>query len=475
MKRILLSIPVAAVLAGCGPDKVASGPSGTETGSAIAARLLLSDGSVAGDARVEVRRSGATALERIEIQSRTDDSGFVRFRLGKGAWTLVAFAPGLAVRRDFSVGDSDLVLEADTLRVPSRLRLRFESFKVGEIVELPGSGLRAKIDADGCAGWDSVPYGTYSVRIQGTGSDWVLRLDSGISDSLYQVAGRPGCWFRPGRSAKWHGAFGSPVLVDLPAALSATESEEWLGPDGTMVPEVDAWIRKDGSRRSWMRPAANGTWSSRLRVWGEAPNAPVFGGWDAAGVWSISAETPEARSIDSLTDLSGRSKSGLGYPTFPGYDSLQGYYLESASEVPLLVLDSSRLPVVGGFSVLVHASSNGERKSIFRWMEAPTKTGLELSVDPDGFRLGGAGIDTAIPFLGTQRFHAIALSTTIDSIRLAVDGRMRLVLPVGLGSRRGWEAPMIGIGAGLRITQILTTRSAVDPVLLSAPPAALSP
>lgn len=474
MRRILSSLPALLLLAGCGPDKVASGPSGTETGSAISARLLLVDGSAARNARVEVRAATAVASDAIEIQSRTDDSGYVRFRIGKGVWTLVASASGLAVRRDFAVGDSDLVLDVDTLRLTSRLRLRLEPFQAGTIVDLPGSGFRAKVDAFGRVGWDSIPYGTYSVRIAGAGADWMLRLHPGIHDSLYQVAGRPGCWFRPGRSAQWRGAFGRPVLVDLPAALSASEPEEWLSLDEAMIPEVNVWIRKDGSRRSWLRPAANGTWSSRLRVWGDASTAPVFDGWSATGVWSISVDAGGHRSIDSLTDLLGKSKSGLGYPSVPGYDSLQGWYLESASETPQLVLDTSLLPVAGEFSLLVHASSNGGRQSIVRWVASKTTIGLGLSIDADGFRLEAAGVDSIIPFLGTERFHAIALACTADSIRLAVDGRMRLSLPVALGNRATWAAPMLGVGAGLRISQILSSRSALDPTLLSTPPAGLA-
>lgn len=475
MRRFLSGMSICALLLGCGSDKLASGPSGTETGSAVAVRLVLADGSVAKNARVEVRSADAPSQGAIAVVARSDDSGRVRIRLRKGGWSLLAFAEGLSVRREISVGDSDLVLEADTLRVPARLSLHFESFQTGTVVELPGSGLRAEIDGNGCARWDSVPYGTYPIREPGASSNWILRVLPGARDSLFQVVDRPGCWFRPGRSAGWSGGSGAAALVDLPAWPSASDPEEWLGADGVLVPQVDVWIRGNGTKRSWMLPTGSGSWRSRLRAWGDAPKTRIFDGWDAGGAWSVSVDAVEGTEIASLRDLLGGAATALGYPSRPGYDSLQGWYLETASDTPLLALDSSRLPVSGGFSLLVHAATNGGRQSVFRWMETREKTGLGLSVDPDGFRLEIGGIDTSVVFLGTRRFHAVALSATTDSIRLAVDGRMRLVLPVGLGSRRGWEVPAIGVGPGLRITQILTTRSAVDPVQLSNPPAALSP
>ncbi|MBK9575475.1 MAG: hypothetical protein IPO40_00220 [Fibrobacteres bacterium] len=465
----LVLIPLLMGLCCCDDDRSAGG-TGTETGSAVTARFVSAEGKPETDALVEARLSGSNGREF--RHARTDDSGRVVFRLENGEWTLVAFGTGTGAKFDFKLQGSDMTLPVTTLRRTSFVTICPEPGASGTIVSLKGTGWSGRVGGDACARFDSLPYGGYSVE-DGTGSNWRFELESGMRDSLFQVPGRQSAWFRNGRNARWDGTLGMPLLVDLPGGSLDTFPEEWFGADGSAIPERVAWERGDGSRRSWIQSGTKGTWVSRRRVWGSAPVAEFLGKSGATGAWSVSRGVQEGK-LRALPDLMGGPALTLTTPDSVGFDGAQGWYMSTFGSAARLALDSSKLPRQGGFGLLLHVAAPGRTGKAFRWTGPDGRPGIELESVPLGYRFSAPGVDTIIDLMNGSSFHAIAVSFRNDTLQLGVDGIRRLSVAISLADRRDWAAAEIGVGAGLRITQIATFRSGVDVAPLSNPPGKLS-
>ncbi|HNY31147.1 MAG TPA: hypothetical protein PKO15_09685, partial [Fibrobacteria bacterium] len=182
------------LLCACDDSRVVSGPSGTETGNALQARILREDGSAAGGAVVAVRRSTALDQDGTFILV-ADPSGRVSTRLEAGEWTLEARDGGQGLRLDMRLA-SDTSLDEARLARLGAVAGRLQSTVPSPTLAIPGLGRQVAVASDGTFFLDSLPAGTQPLVLAGTSSSWSLKVPSGTTDSILLDERRPGELFQ---------------------------------------------------------------------------------------------------------------------------------------------------------------------------------------------------------------------------------------------------------------------------------------
>jgi hypothetical protein len=422
----ILGILLATLLvAGCSDPEVASGStggtSGTEAGNALAVRLMMTDGTPAASASLQVWPQASSASDTLHpapaLQARTDAQGRAVLHLPPGLWSVVAQKDGFAIRRNVI---RDTVLDGRLL--PMSTLTGTVKNRPYSWIALPGLGRSVRADANGNFRFDSIPTGvTPLVVLSGSGRDSTATwLDTASSRTISIDPTSP-----------------SPWIDTLPAAtldLVPTETSDTILTDlpmGWTIPATSPlWdlARADGSDLALLDssqtriPLRIDRWDPSRHEGHVSANIPLWNPRLPKILWLCARREP----------LTGTAPDGLDNlpPTLPH------------------ILSAGRLPDTGDFTVVLRIARTSAigRRTFFQWDGSQGKNIV----------LGWAGSDTLFAVAGTRKLlapgldldslpHNFALTVQDSLLLVYMDGQQILSLPNDLaGARPSWEQPAIG-------------------------------
>ncbi|MEK7391787.1 MAG: hypothetical protein AAB214_04395, partial [Fibrobacterota bacterium] len=298
-KRIpALSLWLVAIgLWSCGDDRISSGStSGTQTGNALQARLLLSDGRPAAATLVVARGSQATDSTDPVTGTTTDSDGRFEMRLPDGDWTFEATREGLALRMDLHL-TSDTTLSPDTLAPTGALQGVIQGVGAGQSLSLPGLGRRIVPDSDGRFRFGSLARGTHPLRLSGSAASWSVTVLQGRTDTILLDATRSGETFEAiGGSTVPSDRSGPTLFVQSVGAQhqGSLGDLEWTTSNGAVVASLA--LDRDanaGTVRAWVRPPSTGDLLCRRVVVGSARASSPFADHRLAVVFPAPSGFPD--------------------------------------------------------------------------------------------------------------------------------------------------------------------------------------
>jgi hypothetical protein len=154
----------------CSDHVAGGGPSGTEAGNALTARIVDADGAPVAGARAYLRPADYIAGESVDsaYNLTTSADGSLRFdSLPAGNWILEVSNYGDALLHNLLISALDSVVDLgmDTLRSQARVRGSIPTpFASGTRVVVLGTGHSAKPDSLGFFTLDSLPAGSLVIR-----------------------------------------------------------------------------------------------------------------------------------------------------------------------------------------------------------------------------------------------------------------------------------------------------------------------
>lgn len=466
--RMTLSSRLLAALAGltlgsCDDHRVVSGPSGTETGNAIQARILREDGSAAAGARVAIRRS-STLDQTGTILLVADESGRISTRLEDGDWTLEAREDGSGLRIDMRL-QSDTALDSARL-----LRLGTVVGKLQSGVAMPslavsGLGRRIQVGADGTFKIDSIPFGNQPLVLVGSAASWSLKITPGSTDSVLLDDSRPGELFQA--SALRVIIEGGPlprrsVLPQLEKGWLLSETE-WTDSAGNVIP-VLAMSDSAGPVGAWTLAKTRTTLQPRRVLSGRVVSPPVFRTLDG---FRLAIAFPRLRPILVETD----TVANLAAPTVSVpldsegeflFDPIEGKVRRSPIGASFARLDTALIPSIEGTISIRSALEHPDISRI--WLVDWTDTSIA------GLRIGiGAGAlyvhmpdttEIVIPAENLGNYSTWNISWTTDSLRIHRDGKV--LFEHGLTTTPRRNRCVIGTGGGLRISHLFVLDRSIN-------------
>ncbi|MBK8804532.1 MAG: hypothetical protein IPN71_21205 [Fibrobacteres bacterium] len=445
-----------ALIAGCDDSRVVSGPSATETGNALQARLLREDGSAAAGARVAVRKSGATD-QTGAILLTADASGQVSTRLETGDWTLEAREGGEGLRIDVRLG-SDTALDTARLQRLGTLVGKLQSNLQPASLVVTGLGRRIDVALDGAFRLDSIPSGSQPLVLVGTSATWSLKIAPGRTDSLLLDENRPGELFQSSsiRTVVEGGILPRrSVLSGLEKGWPLAQTE-WTDSTGSVVP-VFPLSDSGGPTLAWTFSRSRTTLQPRRILSGRAIAAPVFLPADG---FRLALAFPRFRPDQNTGDTAANlAASGLSVPLDPEGDFLsdpsEGKVRRASIGAPLLRLDAASMPATEGTVSIRVAMEQPDvgRIWLLDWTDS-VASGLRVGI--------GAGVlyvrmsDTTeieIPAGNLGAYSTWNISWNTTAVRIGRDGESLFER-----KRPQTQSPrtrcVIGTGGGLRMSHL---------------------
>jgi hypothetical protein len=461
-KRIpALSIWLVAIgLWSCGDDRISSGStSGTQTGNALQARLLLSDGRPAAAARVVARGSQATDSTDPVTETTTDSDGRFEMRLPDGDWTFEATREGLALRMDLHLA-SDTSLPPDTLASTGALQGVIQGVGAGQSLSLPGLGRRVVPDSDGRFRFGSLARGTHPLRLSGSAASWSVTVSEGGIDTILLDAARSGETFEaivPPTAPSDRS--GPTLLVQSMGArrLGSIRDLEWTTSNGTVVPSLaldhDA---NAGTVRAWVRTPSAGELLCRRVVVGSARSTSPFADHRLAVVFPAPSGFPDSLGTDSVLNYADSSVfAGFGPTTSFGFLAGEGWYRRSPLGSLLASLDAGFRPTGTRWSVSMRIAQ--EYPQIGRiWLLDASGNGadaLKIGIGAGTLELVAPGIDTTISVNPSSEFLDWTVTSDGSIVSVRKNGQILLTTTVAVDAAK-WNRCDIGVGGGVRLSRL---------------------
>jgi len=448
-----------ACLWACGDDRVSSGTSGTQTGNALQARLLLADGRPAASARVVARSSQSIDSTDPVIETTTDSDGLFRMRLPGGDWTFEATRDGSAARMDLHLV-SDTALAPDTIRPVGALEGTIQGASVGQSLSLPGLGRRVVPDSAGRFRFRGLARGTHPLRLSGSSASWSVSIAPGATDTVLLDAARSGEIFEAVPGTLEPATRSAPTLLVQSVAgipSGSTGELEWTTSTGSVVPSLV--LDRDaaaGTVRAWIRPPASGSLLCRRVVVGSARSSSPFSDHRLALVFPAASGRPDSLGTDSVLNYADSSVfTGFGATTSFGYLSGEGWYRRSPLGSPLATLAASSRPATPRWSLSLRVAQ--EYPDVGRiWLVdamAGDSVSLRLGIGAGALNLVGSGVDTTISVAASGAFHDWTISSNGSTVAISLDGHILLRTSIAV-SPAGWTRCGIGVGGGLRLSRL---------------------
>lgn len=444
-----------ALIAGCDDSRVVSGPSATETGNALQARLLREDGSAAAGARVAVRRSSAMD-QTGTIVLTADASGQVSTRLETGDWTLEAREAGEGLRIDLRLGSDTALDTARLLRLGTLVGKLQSNLQPASLV-VTGLGRRIDVALDGAFRLDSIPSGSQPLVLVGTSATWSLKIAPGRTDSLLLDENRPGELFQSSsiRTVVEGGILPRrSVLSGLEKGWPLAQTE-WTDSNGTVVP-VFPLSDSGGPTLAWTLSPNRTTLQPRRILSGRTIASSIFRPADG---FRLALAFPRFHPDQEAGDTAVNLAASGAVPLDPEGDFLsdpsEGKVRRASIGAPLLRLDAASMPATEGTVSIRVAMEQPDvgRIWLLDWTDS-VASGLRVGI--------GAGVlyvrmsDTTeieIPAGNLGAYSTWNISWNTTAVRIGRDGESLFER-----KRPQTQSPrtrcVIGTGGGLRMSHL---------------------
>lgn len=451
-------------LFGCGDSRVVSGPSATETGNALQARLLREDGSAAAGARVAVRKSSAMD-QTGTIVLTADASGQVSARLQDGDWTLEAREGGEGLRLDVRLASDTALDTARLLRLGTVIG-KLQSNQQSPSLVVSGLGRRIEVAPDGTFRLDSIPSGSQPLVLMGTSSSWSLKIAPGRTDSVLLDENRPGEIFQTSSIRTFveggtlpHRAVLSGIEKGWP--LAETEWTDSAGNVVSVLPLSDS----GGPTLAWTFAPNRTALQPRRILSGRAVSSSVFRPSDG---FRLALAFPRAFPDRNNGDTTGNLAASGAVPLDPEgdflSDSSEGRVRRAPIGAPLLRLDASTMPTTEGtVSIRVRMEQpDVGRIWLLDWTDS-VASGLRVGI--------GAGVlyvrmaDTSeieIPAGALGAYSTWNISWNATSVHIGRDGKSLFERRLA-ASRTPRTRCVIGTGGGLRMSHLFVLDRSLAP------------
>lgn len=444
----------------CGSDeRLSGGTSGTQTGNALQARILLSDGHPAANARVVARHAQASDSSAPTIETTTDPAGRFEMHLDDGDWSVEASLPGTGVRKDFHLS-SDTVLPPDTLLPCGTLEGTVEGLQPGQSLSILGLGRRVVPDASGRFRFDSLPRGTHPLRLLGSASSWSVVVASGRTDTLLLDVQRSGEIFSAAGSVSPSSRTGVVLLSQsgFGSFRDPLSSLEWTDSRGEVLPALALDMDpKSGILRAWVKPPVSGDILCRKVLSGQARHRSPFSGYRVALVFPASMGHGDSLATDSVLNFADSSRftgfsPASAFQSFPGEGRIRRSPLGSA----LASLSGANLPSKPGWTMILRAGLENPdigRIWLLDWSDDSTGEGLKIGIGAGSLELVAPGIDTTVSIPGVGDFHDWTITSDGETISVGIDGRTSASIRFAAPGPR-WSRGWIGVGGGIRLSRL---------------------
>ncbi|MEN9309723.1 MAG: hypothetical protein RL173_3655 [Fibrobacterota bacterium] len=466
-KRIpALSLWLVAIgLWSCGDDRISSGStSGTQTGNALQARLLLSDGRPAAATLVVARGSQATDSTDPVTGTTTDSDGRFEMRLPDGDWTFEATREGLALRMDLHL-NSDTTLSPDTLAPTGALQGVIQGVGAGQSLSLPGLGRRIVPDSDGRFRFGSLARGTHPLRLSGSAASWSVTVLQGRTDTILLDATRSGETFEAiGAPTVPSDRSGPTLLVQSVGAQSqgSLGDLEWTTSNGTVVASLA--LDRDanaGTVRAWVRPPSTGDLLCRRVVVGSARASSPFADHRLAVVFPAPSGFPDSLGTDSVLNYADSSVfAGFGPTTSFGFLAGEGWYRRSPLGSLLASMDVGSRPTGTRWNISMRIAQ--EYPEIGRiWLLDASGSGadaLKIGIGAGVLELVAPGIDTTISVNPSSEFHDWTVTSDGSIVWVRRDGQILVKANIVVDAAN-WTRCDIGLGGGVRLSRLFVSES----------------